>query len=285
MTPELRRRFYAEEIQAVANLQSSAVVDALATVPRERFLPPGPWTIRSEGDFMAPPRQTRDADPKHVYHNLAVAIDTARTLFNGAPSVIASAIDALAPPAGGRALHVGTGPGYFTALLAHCVSPRGRVLGIEVDETLAAAAQSNLAEMPWVEVKHGDASAPFDEKFDAILVNAGVTHALPAWLDALAPGGRIMVPVTATMGPMTTIGKGPMLLLTSTDDPARLAARTVGFVAIYSAVGIRSDAANTRIGQALSKTPFAPVKSFRRDPHEPHGTCWLHLDEGCVSMK
>ena len=128
-----QRRFYAEEIQAVANLTSSGVVEALATVARERFLPDGPWTIRSEADLQAPPRLTPDADPRHVYHNLAVAIDAPRMLFNGAPSVVAMAIDALQLSAGNRVLHIGTGLGYYTALMAHCVGPSGRVVGIEVD--------------------------------------------------------------------------------------------------------------------------------------------------------
>ena len=86
------RRFFAEEIQTAANIRSAAVVEALAAVPRERFLPPGPWTIRSEADFGGGPRQTPDADPRHVYHNIAVAIDAARMLFNGAPSVVAMAM-------------------------------------------------------------------------------------------------------------------------------------------------------------------------------------------------
>src|SRR6185503_21009761 len=116
MSVDLRRRFYAEEIEAVANLKSPAVVDALASIARERYLPPGPWTLRGEGDFMAPMRQTPDADPKHVYHNLAIGIDPQRMLFNGAPSVVASAIDALMPAEGNRVLHIGTGLGYYTAL-------------------------------------------------------------------------------------------------------------------------------------------------------------------------
>ena len=41
------RRRYAEEIRAVANLRSAALVEAFATVPRERFLGPGPWQILS----------------------------------------------------------------------------------------------------------------------------------------------------------------------------------------------------------------------------------------------
>ena len=35
-----QRRFFAEEVQMVANIRSAAVVEALATVPREQFLPP-----------------------------------------------------------------------------------------------------------------------------------------------------------------------------------------------------------------------------------------------------
>jgi len=75
-----RRRFFAEEIQPIANLQSAGLVEALATVPRQQFLPPGPWLIRSESDFGGPSRQTPDGDPRHVYHNLSVAIDRSRQL-------------------------------------------------------------------------------------------------------------------------------------------------------------------------------------------------------------
>ena len=61
------RRFFAEEIQVIAGLKTPALVDALATIPRERFLSPGPWMFRSEADFgAAAPRQTPDADPARV---------------------------------------------------------------------------------------------------------------------------------------------------------------------------------------------------------------------------
>src|SRR5690349_4322511 len=90
-----RRRFYAEEIAVLSNLRTPGLIDALATVPREEFLPPGPWLIRSEVDYGGGNRQTPDGDPRHVYHNVAIAIDPARQLFNGAPSLLAICIDAL----------------------------------------------------------------------------------------------------------------------------------------------------------------------------------------------
>ena len=82
----LRRRFFAEEIEAVARLRSPALVDALAAVPRERFLPAGPWTVLADIDITgmgpAKTRQTADADPARVYHNIGVAIDPERQLSN-----------------------------------------------------------------------------------------------------------------------------------------------------------------------------------------------------------
>ena len=43
------RHYYAEELRAVANLQSAALVRAFAKVPREHFLGPGPWQVFSPG--------------------------------------------------------------------------------------------------------------------------------------------------------------------------------------------------------------------------------------------
>ena len=67
--------------------------------------------------------------------------------------------------------------------------------------------------MPWVEVRADAAAQPSGETFDAILVNAGVTHPLDSWLDALAPGGRLILPLTATGGAMGNIGKGLVFLV------------------------------------------------------------------------
>lgn len=298
MTMELalRRRFFAEEVQAIGNLSTPALVEAFATVPREAFLRPGPWLIQGEGDIGLGPRQTPDADPRHVYHNMSVAIDAGRTLFNGGPSVVGRAIDALALQPGGRALHVGCGLGYYTALMAHCVGPQGRVLAIEVDETLATEARANLAAYPGVEVRHGDASQPIDETFTGILVNAGVTHPQAYWLDDLDDDGRLVFPLTygfpASMPPGKTtvfgsssasISKGFMVGLSKTSDPLALGARVLGMVAIYSAIGLRDEATNQKLGEALKRSMWPTFKRLRRDPHDASPSCWMHGDGWCLS--
>jgi protein-L-isoaspartate(D-aspartate) O-methyltransferase len=289
MDLELRRRFFAEELQAVCNFRSPGLVDAFAAVPRERFLAPGPWTVLGDaGDgFMmgGPPkyRTTPDADPAHVYHNIAIAIDAQRQLFNGQPGTLAVYLDLLDLAPGNSVLHVGCGLGYYTAVMARAVGSTGRVVAFEVDEPLASAARQNLSSMPWVDVRHGDASGTLDGSFDAILVNAGMTHPLDSWLDALNVGGRMILPLTGTMPAMgSTIGKGIAWLLTKEDD-IRLSVRPVGMVAIYSAIGLRDDALNARVGKALMGGPmqWAAVKRLRRDPHDESSSCWLHGPTWC----
>jgi len=276
MTLDARRRFFAEELEAVCRLRSPLLVEAFATVPREAFLRPGPWTVLADIDYSggatggaigrgAPVRLTPDDDPARVCHNIAVAIDPARQLFNGQPGTLAVLIDVLELAPGARVLHV------------------GHVVAIEVDGTLAAEARENLAATPWVEVRHGNASEPLHETFDAILINAGVTHPLNSWLDALASGGRMVLPLTATMPAMgPTIGKGLVLALTLT-GAGEYAARVLSVVAIYSAEGVRDDALNGAVGAALMDGPIKwnAVTRLRRDAHAISDACWLHGPTCC----
>jgi protein-L-isoaspartate(D-aspartate) O-methyltransferase len=292
MDLDLRRRFFAEELEAVCRLRSPYLVNALATVPREQYLGPGPWTVLAESTVPCGGpcaglglRVTPDADPARVYHNIAVAIDPARQLFNGQPGTLAVWIDTLDLAPGARVLHVGSGLGYYTAIIGQAVGPSGRVVAFEVDEALAAGASRNLASMPWVDVRCGDASRVAGESFDAIMVNAGVTHPLDAWLDALAPGGRMIVPITATMPAMaSTLGKGLVFVL-NREDETTLAARVLAVVAVYSAVGLRDERLNGAVGKAMMAGPaqWQAVKRLRRDPHEAAASCWYHAPNCCLS--
>src|ERR1043166_7500729 len=151
MAMEEARRWYAEEIRAVAHLESEAQVAALARVPREAFVGDGPWQIAKSFELASPYRTTADADPRHVYHNVLIALDPSRQLHNGMPSALAQWIEATEIRPGDRVLHIGTGTGYYTAILSELVGPRGSVVGYEVDAGLAARAQALLA--PWPQTR------------------------------------------------------------------------------------------------------------------------------------
>ena len=129
---EVARQRYAEELRFTAKLGSRAVVEALATVPRERFLGPGPWRVLSP---MAMPEYwtTEDADPRHLYHDVLIAIDKERRLNNGQPSLWARMYDQLELSRGDHVVHVGAGTGYYSAILAEIVGRAGRVTAIEIE--------------------------------------------------------------------------------------------------------------------------------------------------------
>jgi protein-L-isoaspartate(D-aspartate) O-methyltransferase len=286
----IRRRF-ADQIGAAASLPAP-LVDAFAAVPRERFLDAGPWLIWNEGQYA--PALSPDADPARVYVNASIAIDPARHLFNGLPSFLGMSIAALELKPGHRVLHVGPGLGYYTAVMGELVRPvaagletgpskGGSVLAIEVDGGLAARAQSLVLPGSPVEVRHGNGAGPFAHGgFDAILVNAGVTHPQTAWLDALAPGGRMVLPLTGTMPmPMkaANIGKGMHVLLTRGDD-GDYAARTLSVVAIYSALELRDDALDAQLTASMLRG--RPFTHLTRAPHARNDECFLHADAWCL---
>ena len=280
MTIDERRRAYAREIVSTAGVTTPGLEDAFASVARESFLPPGPWTVVGEREA---PRQTPGADPQFVYDNVSVAIDAERQLFNGAPAFVARMIDLLKLRAGGRVLHIGAGLGYYSAVMAHIVGATGSFFAIEIDETLAAKARLNLSAMPWVSVQR-DGGGTLAGPFDAILVHAGVTHPQEAWLDALAPGGRLLLPLTVTFPGMGTLGKGVIVAIERSPDGTAFRAEISSFVAIYSAIGLRDEEIAERLGQAMRRTSFPNLTRLRRDPHDRTSDCWLHGDRFCLSM-
>lgn len=282
MTSTVARDCYAEELRVVSNLRSPQLVEALARVPRERFLGPGPWLLRGDGDNV--PRRTESADPALVHHNVAVAIDPARDLYNGQPSLLTSWLDRLAIAPGDRFLHIGCGTGYYTALAAQMTGPSGRVFAIDVDEDLAARARANLADWPWVQAAAGDGRTSLPSDLNALLVNAGASHVLDEWLDVMADGGRLLVPLTTATSMPTmpaTIGKGVALLLTRSGS--EWAARVGSLVAIYSLVGARDDAMSLKVGKALMSGRWGAVTRLRRDAHDEGPACWLHGPTSCLS--
>jgi protein-L-isoaspartate(D-aspartate) O-methyltransferase len=193
----LVRRAYAKEIIAISKIPDASVETAFAEVRREDFLGPGPWLVIGErGDYVPTP----SANPAYLYLDHVVAILPQRHLNNGQPSLHAKLLAHAGLRAGEHVVHVGTGTGYYTAIMAHLVGNSGRVTGIELDPDLAVRAWQNLASYPNVQIVCGNgAVTPFDAA-DVIYVSAGATRPAEAWLDGLADGGRLILPLTTSQG-------------------------------------------------------------------------------------
>ena len=95
-----------------------------------------------------------------------------------------------------RVLEVGTGSGYFTALLSHRAA---QVVSVEINPALAAFGRANLERhgADNVTLEIGDAArgwaahAPYD-----VIVLTGSTPLLPpSFVEQLAPGGRLFAVV------------------------------------------------------------------------------------------
>src|SRR5205823_169564 len=117
--------------------RNPAVVEAFRAVPREHFFGPGPWRLITPR-FLGTDYVTPDAEPHWLYHDVLVSLDASRRLNSGQPSLWAALLDQLDLRPGERVLQVGSGVGYYSAVLAELVGRAGRVVALEHDAELAA---------------------------------------------------------------------------------------------------------------------------------------------------
>ena len=200
--------------------RSEATLAAFASVPRHRLVDRF-WTLPNligerrtvavehrEGD-VAGVRMLHDAD-----HALAVKPPSRHTGVTtstaSAPALLAVQTDLLALTPGMRVLEIGTGPGYFAAVLAELVGPGGRVVTIDIDEPVATGAASRLARLGYdnvtVLVRDGHAGAPELGPFDRVVGSVGCTDIAAAWLDQLVSGGNALIPLLhGAMHPMVQL--------------------------------------------------------------------------------
>ena len=129
-----------------------------------------------------------------AYRTLAFA-DFEIPLPNGyrmwTPKMEARVLQALALAPSERVLEIGTGSGYFTALLA---SVAAEVVSVEIDAATVARARARLAQAGFsnVRVEEGDgARGSGNEAYDASVLT-GSTPLLPdRFVEQLRPGGRL----------------------------------------------------------------------------------------------
>jgi protein-L-isoaspartate(D-aspartate) O-methyltransferase len=150
------------------------VMDALAKVPRERFVP---------ADLAA-----------RAYDNRPLPIGHGQTISQ--PLIVAVMTHLLRLKPEARVLEVGTGSGYQTAILAELAK---EVVTIEVVQALAADAATKLRTLGYdhVEFRTGDGAAGYPERapFDGIMVTAAARSIPQALIDQLAPRGRLVIPI------------------------------------------------------------------------------------------
>jgi len=257
------RRFYAHYVVARAGVRNDRVREAFATVQREQFAGPGPWQIAVPGGYIC----TESDDPRLLYQDILLGLAPERGINNGEPSLHAKCVEEAAPRDGDVVVHAGAGTGYYTAILAHMVGTRGRVYAYEIDRDIAGRARTNLRHLPHVTVHAGTAVTTLP-KADVVYVNAGATHPPDEWLDALAVGGRMVLPLV----PDDQLGC--MILITRVVDSAReYAARIFSPAGFIPCLDARDERSSIALKAALSAGGGNRVRSLRRET-EPDETAW-----------
>ncbi|WP_338672210.1 methyltransferase, FxLD system [Streptomyces sp. SCSIO 30461] len=179
---ERLRNALVDQLRAAGHARTPAVETALRTVPRHVFVP--------------------EASLEDAYANAPVHIkyDTDGTSISCAsqPGVVALMLDQLEAQPGERILELGAGTGYNAGLLAHLVGESGHVTTLDVDDDLVEGARAHLAVagITNVQAVTRDGALGYTEAapYDRIIATVGA-HGVPhAWLQQLAPGGRLLVP-------------------------------------------------------------------------------------------
>lgn len=157
-------------------VRSPLVLEAMASVPREEFLP----------------SHLRE----YAYEDTPLPIGEEQTISQ--PYIVAFMTEALGLSGGEKVLEIGAGSGYAAAVLSRIA---GEVYTVERIGELAAKASEKLADLGFmnVHVLHGDGTRGWEEHapYDAIIVAAGGPK-IPTSLKAqLAIGGRLVIPVGA----------------------------------------------------------------------------------------
>jgi protein-L-isoaspartate(D-aspartate) O-methyltransferase len=168
------------EGQIVARgVRDRAVLEALQSVPRDKFVPP---------DL---------AD--QAYSDNPLPIGFGQTISQ--PYIVGYMSELLGLQPGHKVLEIGTGSGYQAAVLSLLARD---VYSIEIVSELGAQARERLERLGYskVHVRIGDGYKGWPEEapFDRILLTAA-PHEIPQpLLDQLAPGGRLVAPVGPTYG-------------------------------------------------------------------------------------
>jgi len=168
-----RRRMVDRHIVA-RGVTDQRVIDAMLKVPRHKFV--------------------EEALASQAYSDYPLPIGERQTISQ--PYIVAAMSEALQLTGDEKVLEVGTGSGYQAAVLALLAD---RVFSLERLPALARRARQVLDQNGYskVNIRVTDGTYGWEEEapFDAIVVTAGAPEIPETYLNQLAVGGRLVIPV------------------------------------------------------------------------------------------
>ena len=178
MTEDRRRLQLLQSLRS-QGISDERVLEAIGNVPREVFV------------------ESLFADDAYV--DQALPIPCGQTISQ--PYIVALMTEALKVEPHSRVLEIGTGSGYQAAVLSRLAR---RVYTIERYATLAEAAAQRFAELGITNITQrvGDGTLGMPEfaPFDRIMVTAAAREVPQSYLDQMAPGSILVIPIEERPG-------------------------------------------------------------------------------------
>ncbi|MEL6367870.1 MAG: protein-L-isoaspartate O-methyltransferase [Pseudomonadota bacterium] len=159
------------------------VLETMSKLPRELFIP----------------EQWRQS----AYADLPIPIGSGQRMFT--PRMEGRILQAVGVRTGDDVLEIGGGSAYLSACLAHL---GGKVTALEIDQSLAAQAETTLADaaINGVTVVNSDASSELpSQPYDVIVVGGAESGSLAVFETLLREGGRLFV--VSGQGPTQTANR------------------------------------------------------------------------------
>jgi protein-L-isoaspartate(D-aspartate) O-methyltransferase len=155
-------------------ISDQRLLAAMEKVPRHRFVP--------------------ESEQSMAYDDMPAPIGAGQTISQ--PYMVALMTELLRLEGPERVLEIGTGSGYQAAILAELAA---EVCSVERFESLAGRAGALLTDLGYhnVNVIVGDGTMGYPEAapYDRIIVTAAAPKIAQPWLDQLADGGRLVLPL------------------------------------------------------------------------------------------
>lgn len=161
-------------------LKTDRIIDAFSKIRRVDFVP----------EDLASAAQA----------NIPLPIGQGQTISQ--PLTVAFVLEKLDPHPGNKILDIGSGSGWTTALLAHIVGKKGKVIGIERIKSLCDFGTNNISKYNFLsggraKIVCADGSRGYinEAPYDRILVSAATEKIPKEYKKQLAVGGRLVIPV------------------------------------------------------------------------------------------
>ncbi len=221
MDSTIYRKKLVEHLKEKGYLHSKGVEEAFLSVKREDFVR-GFWEKDEQGEWHVTNIKSSDnsatiLEKIYVDKSIPTLVEKGEIVSSSSqPAVMSIMAEEAGIKKGSSVLEIGTGSGYNAAILQQVVGGKGKVVTVEVNETvynLAKAALKRAGIYKKVKIINTDGLLGYKPyaPYDSIIVTTSIADITFDWIEQLKKGGKIVAPAV-------TFGSEVLISLTKVSD-------------------------------------------------------------------